>query len=369
MGKGVPFIDLGAHHRGFAAAFKRAFAELLSSSEFVLGRDVEAFEKEFAAYVGTKHAVGVSNGTDALTLACKALGVGPGDEVIVPAYTYVASALGASFAGATPRFVDVCPDTFNLDPARIEAAVTPKTRAIMPVHLYGHPADMDPVLEIARRRGLKVIEDVAQAHGATYRGRRAGGFGDAACFSFYPSKNLGAIGDGGLVATNDDGVAEKLRMLRNMGQRKKYHHELLGHNNRLDNLQAAILRIKLKRLDRHNKMRQSAAARYAKALAKTGATPPAVRGGCAHVYHIFAILHPKRDAVMEALKAAGVGCGVYYPTPVPLQPCYAHLGHKKGDFPVADRLSAESLALPMFPEITPAQIATVAKVIGQAVSL
>ncbi len=357
----VPFLDLAAHHRPFAAAFRRKFGEILRSSEFVLGRELELFEGEFAAYVGVRHAVGVSNGTDALQLACEAIGLRPGDEVIVPAFTFVSSALGVTWGGATPRFVDVCGDTFNLDPARIESAITPRTRAIMPVHLFGHPADMDPILEIARRRGLRVIEDAAQAHGATYQGRRVGGLGDLGCFSFYPTKNLSALGDGGMVVTGDDALAERLRVLRNLGQRKKYVHESLGHNYRLDNLQAAFLRIKLARLERMNRLRRAAAARYARALAGAGATLPAARPGCAHVWHVYSVLHPERDRLRERLQAAGVGCGVYYAIPLPHQECYRGLGYRRGEFPVAERLAGRSLALPIFAEITARQIDAVAR--------
>lgn len=355
---GIPFIDLTAHHRKFAAAFRKKLDELVGNSQFTLGEELDRFEREFAAYIGAKHAIGVSNGTDALRLACQAIDLKPGDEVIVPADTYIATALGVTWAGGIPRFVDVALDTFNLDPAKIEEAITPRTRAIMPVHLFGHPADMDPILEIARRRGLRVIEDAAQAHGATYKRRRVGGLGDLGCFSFYPSKNLGALGDGGMITTNDDALALKLRMLRNLGQREKYVHEILGVNNRLDNLQAAFLRIKLRKLDAHNRLRQKAAERYARKLAGTSAVVPAMRLGCFHVYHIYSIRHPRRDALRSALQAAGIGCGVYYPVPVPFQKCYLPLGYKAGDFPVTEQLARESLALPMYPEITAAHIRT-----------
>jgi dTDP-4-amino-4,6-dideoxygalactose transaminase len=356
----VPFLDLGAHHRKFAAAFRRKFNEVLRSSEFILGRELEAFEAEFAAYIGVGHAIGVSNGTDALRLACEAIDLRPGDEVIVPATTYIASALGVSFAGGTPRFAEVTADTFSLDPARLEDAITPHTRAVMPVHLFGHPADIDPIREIARRRGLRVIEDAAQAHGALYKGRRAGSLGDLGCFSFYPSKNLGALGDGGMVTTDDAALAGRLRMLRNLGQKRRYYHDVLGNNNRLDNLQAAFLRLKLKKLEQHNRLRQAAAARYNKALAGSGAVLPVARPGSTHVFHIYNILHPERDELRRRLEAARISCGVYYPMPAPYQECYRSLGYKRGDFPVSERLAAQSLALPMFPEITPAQIRAVA---------
>jgi dTDP-4-amino-4,6-dideoxygalactose transaminase len=355
----VPFLDLARHHRPFAAAFRRKFDELLRSSEFVLGHELEEFEREFAAYVGVKHAVGVSNGTDALRLAFEAIGLKPGDEVIVPAFTFVASALGVTGAGGVPRFVDVAEDTFNLDPARIEAAVTRRTRAILPVHLFGHPAEMKPILEIARHRGLAVIEDAAQAHGAEVRGRKVGGLGDLGCFSFYPTKNLSALGDGGAVVTNDDALAGRLRMLRNLGQQKRYVHEILGHNNRLDNLQAAFLRLKLRRLEALNRRREKAAALYSRLLSGGPARPPVVRRGCRHVFHVYSVLHPERDALRNRLRAAGIGHAVYYETPLHLQPCYRGLGHRKGDFPVAERLSERIVALPMFPEISSGQVRAV----------
>ena len=357
----VPFLDLAAHHRPFAAAFRKKLDELVRSSQFILGDELEAFEKEFAAYLGVKHAVGVSNGTDALRLACEAIGLKPGEEVIVPAYTFIATAFGVTAAGGTPRFVDVSEDTFNLDPEKVEKAITPRTRAILPVHLFGHPADMDPILTLAKRHGLRVIEDAAQAHGATYQGRKAGGIGDLGCFSFYPTKNLSALGDGGAVTTDDDALADRLRALRNLGQKKRYVHEVLGSNNRLDNLQAAFLRIKLRKLDGFNRKRRAAAARYAKALADLGATLPSARPGCGHAYHLYSILHERREEIRERLGAAGGACGVYYSLPAAYQECYRALGHAPGDFPVAERLCARNLALPIFPEITPAQIGAVAR--------
>jgi dTDP-4-amino-4,6-dideoxygalactose transaminase len=357
----VPFLDLAAHHRPFAAAFRKKLDELVKSSEFILGREGEAFEKEFAATLGVRHALGVSNGTDALRLACEAIELKPGDEVIVPAFTFVATALGVTFSGARPRFVDVSEDTFNLDPEKVERAITPRTRAILPVHLFGHPVDMDSLLDIARRRGLRVIEDAAQAHGAVWKDRRVGGLGDIGCFSFYPTKNLGALGDGGMVVTNDDGLAQRLRMLRNLGQRERYVHEILGCNNRLDNLQAAFLRLKLKNLDGFNQRRKAAAACYDRELQGSECIVPRVRAGCDHVYHIYSILHPRREILRKRLQAAGIASGVYYPTPLPYQECYRSLGHKRGDFPVSERLSGRILALPIYPEITAAQIRAVAR--------
>jgi dTDP-4-amino-4,6-dideoxygalactose transaminase len=357
----VPFLDLAAHHRPFAAAFRKKLGELLRSSEFILGRELGEFENEFARYLGVKHAVGVSNGTDAIRLACEAIGLRAGDEVIVPAYTFVATALGVTFAGGTPRFVDVCEDTFNLDPEKAEQAVTPRTRVILPVHLFGHPADMDPILALAKRHGLRVIEDAAQAHGAAFKGRKVGGIGDLGCFSFYPTKNLSALGDGGAVVTNDDALADRLRMLRNLGQKVRYVHDVLGHNNRLDNLQAAFLRLKLKKLDSFNRKRAAAAELYGRELSGLGAALPRARPGCLPAWHLYSVLHPEREAVRARLQAAGIACGVYYSRPAALQDCYRSLGHRPGDFPVAERLSARNLALPIFPEITPAQVRAVAR--------
>jgi dTDP-4-amino-4,6-dideoxygalactose transaminase len=357
----VPFLDLALHHRPFAASFRKKLDELVRSSQFILGGELEAFEREFATYLGVRHAVGVSNGTDALRLACEAIGINPGDEVIVPAYTFIATALGVTFAGGIPRFVDVSPDTFNLDPAQIERAITPKTRAILPVHLFGHPADMPEILALAKTHRLRVFEDAAQAHGAAIGGRKVGGWGDLGCFSFYPTKNLSALGDGGAVVTNDDGLADRLRVLRNLGQKERYVHSVLGHNNRLDNLQAAFLRIKLKRLESFNRKRRAAAAAYGRRLPFLGATLPSSRPGCDHAYHLYSLLHPERDALRTRLQAAGIGCGIYYSTPAAYQECYRELGYRPGAFPVAERLCRENLALPIFPEITALQIRTVAR--------
>jgi dTDP-4-amino-4,6-dideoxygalactose transaminase len=352
--KPIPFVDLGAHHRKFAAAFRKRVDAILSSSQYILGEEVAAFEKDFARYLGVKHAIGVANGTEALVLALKALGIGPGDEVIVPTFTFAASAIAVTHAGATPRFIDVDDRFFCLDPSKL--TVTPKTKAILPVHLYGHPADLDPILRFARKHNLKVIEDAAQAHGATYRGGRVGTFGDAGCFSFYPSKNLGALGDGGAVVTNDDATAERLRMWRNVGQRGKYEHVVAGHNS---TLQAAFLRVKLPKLDAHNRLRAKNAALYTKALRGIVGTPE-VRDGSTHVYHIYAIRSPKRDAIRAALTEAKIPCGVYYPIPMHRQPCYPSNGLS---LPVSEALAREVLALPMFPEMKKGQIAEVVRVV------
>ncbi len=361
----IPFVDLTAQHRALAPELRKKLDEMLESSQFILGGELERFEAEFAAWLGAPHAVGVSDGTAALELACRAL-VPPGSEVIVPASTFVATAFAVTRAGSTPRFADVLERSHALDPARLEAALTPRTRAIIAVHLYGHPAPLDPILELARRRGLALIEDCAQAHGARYRGRKVGTFGDAACFSFYPSKNLGALGDAGAVAVRDARLRDEIAMRRHVGQRTRNVHEVVAGNERLDGLQAAFLRVKLPHLDDWNEQRRAAAAAYGAALAGAGCVLPAVEPDCEHVYHLYVIRHARRDAIARALEAAGIGHGVYYPVPVPLQPAYRDLGAKPGDFPVAEALSRDSIALPIFPGLSAAQIAQVARAVRSA---
>jgi dTDP-4-amino-4,6-dideoxygalactose transaminase len=363
----IPFVDLAAQHRAVASDLVKKLAELLESSQFILGEELERFEAEFASYCGVPHAAGVSSGTSALELACRAL-VPPGSEVIVPAHTFVASAFAVTLAGCRPRFVDVLADSRALDPRLLAAACTPRTKAILVVHLYGHPAPMDEIGEFARARGLAVIEDCAQAHGASLGGRRVGSFGAAGCFSFYPSKNLGALGDGGMVVMREEEVRDRVRMLRHLGQRVRNVHETVTSNHRLDSLQAAFLRAKLPHLERWNEDRRAAARAYGEALAPTGCVLPGEAPGARHVYHLYAIRHPRRDAIARALAAAQIGHGVYYPTPVPLQPAYRDLGARPGDFPVADALSRDSIALPMYPELTRSQIAEVAGVVRSALA-
>jgi dTDP-4-amino-4,6-dideoxygalactose transaminase len=363
----IPFVDLAAQHRPLAAELAKKLAELLESSQFVLGAELERFEEEFAAYCGVAHGIGVSSGTSALELACRAL-VPPGAEVIVPASTFVASAFAVTLAGGQPRFVDVLPQSRALDPNLLPAACTSRTRAILVVHLYGHPAPMDEILAFARARDLVVIEDCAQAHGASLGGRRVGGFGDVGCFSFYPSKNLAALGDGGMIVTQDADLRDRLRALRHLGQRVRNVHDEVSSNHRLDTLQAAFLRVKLPHLEEWNERRRALARAYSEALRGAGVGLPTEAPGCRHVYHLYAIRHPRRDAIARALTAAGIGHGIYYPTPVPLQPCYRDLGARPGDFPVADALSRDSLALPIFPELGPAGIAEVAGVVRSALA-
>ena len=360
----VPFLDLSAPWRELQDELDAAWRRVMESGWYILGKEVAAFEEEFAAYCGVRHCIGVGNGLDALHLILRGYGIGPGDEVIVPANTYIATWLAVTYAGATPVPVEPDEATFNLDPARIEAALTPRTRAIMPVHLYGQPADLDPITAVARRHGLKVIEDAAQAHGARYRGRRCGSLGDAAGFSFYPGKNLGAIGDGGAVTTDDDDLAGRLRMLRNYGSSRKYVNEVAGFNSRLDELQAALLRVKLSRLDDWNGRRRAVAAAYLDALAGTGLLLPTVPGWAEPVWHLFVVRCPNRDAVTAQLDGHGIRWLVHYPIPPHRQDAYRDLGYGEGSFPLAEQLSREVLSLPMGPHLTSGECARVIAALG-----
>ena len=356
----VPFLDLKAHHDPLRAEFLAAIAEVIDRNAFAGGPYVAKFEEEFAAYCSTKHAIGVGNGTDALWLALLALGVGAGDEVITVPSTFLATAEAITYTGAKPVFVDIDARTCTLDPAKLEQAITPRTKAIIPVHLFGQMADMDPIMEIARRHNLFVVEDACQAHGATYKGRRAGSIGHAGAFSFYPGKNLGAFGEGGAVTTNDPALCRKIQVFRDHGQDKKYYHSVIGWNGRMDGIQGAVLSIKLKGLDRGNAARLAHAKRYDAALAglpKLQVLPPAAYG--IPVYHLYVVRVQERDRVLEALTKRGIGCGIHYPIPVHLQQAYAGLGLGVGSFPVAERCAHEFLSLPMFPELTPEQITTV----------
>jgi dTDP-4-amino-4,6-dideoxygalactose transaminase len=353
----VPFLDLQAQYRPLRDEIQRAMQEVLDTSSYILGPAVARFEAAFASYCGTRHAVGLNTGTSALHLALLAIGIQPGDEVIVPAMTFLAPASAVDYTGAKTVLVDVDPVTCCMDPAKIEDAITPRTKAIMPVHLYGQAADMDPILEIARRRGLVVIEDAAQAHGAEYKGRRCGSMGALAGFSFYPGKNLGAYGEGGATVTNDDTFNKTLRMYRDWGAEKRYHHVLKGYNFRMDGLQGAVLDVKLKRLEAWTEGRRRAAALYLQKLAGTpGVLLPSEAPGNRHVWHVFGIRVQNRDALLKKLTERGIGCGIHYPVPVHLQPCFAEWGHRPGDFPVSEAIAAEELSLPMFPELTEAQI-------------
>lgn len=355
----VPFVALAAQHATLHDELAATTERVLCEADFVLGREVEYFEREFARYCGCEYGIGVDSGTSALELALRAYGVGAGDEVIVPANTFVATALAVSCTGATPRLVDVNPATHTLDVALLEGAITSRTKAIMPVHLYGQPADMDPILDIARRRNLIVIEDACQAHGARYKARRVGSLGDAAAFSFYPSKNLGACGDGGMVVTNDRDAARSLQMLRNYGQEKKYHHVVRGYNRRLDTLQAALLRVKLRHLDTWNNARRSRADCYGRLLHDVALTPVPAEYSEA-VWHLYVIQASDRDGLQAHLAARGIGTGIHYPIPIHLQPAYRELGYQRGDFPITERTAARILSLPMYPELSQSAVEAVA---------
>ena len=350
----IPLLDLGAQYRAIGGAVEQAALGVLRSGRYVMGPEVAAFEEEFARFTASEHAIGVNTGTSAIHLALLALGVGQGDEVITVPFTFVATVAAVLYCGARPVLVDVTPDTLTMDPERLEKAITPRTRAILPVHLYGNPVDMSPILDIAARHGVPVVEDAAQAHGATYRSRRAGSMGVAGCFSFYPGKNLGAAGEGGAIVTSDDGVAARARLLRDWGARHKYDHQAVGFNYRLDELQAAVLRVKLAHLDAWTEARRRHAQAYRDDLARLEGGPRPVREQLhgRHVYHVFAVRSPRRDALRRALDERGVDTGVHYPTPVHLQPGYAGLGWGRGDFPISERAAGEVLSLPIYPELT-----------------
>jgi dTDP-4-amino-4,6-dideoxygalactose transaminase len=356
----IPFVDLQAQYRALKPEIDAAVLKVLEQAAFILGPAVAAFEKDFAAFCGTREAVGVNSGTSALHLALLAAGVRPGDEVITVPYTFVATVAAIEYAGAKPVLVDVEPDYWTMDPAKLEAAITPRTTAIMPVHLYGQPADMDPILEIARRRGIPVIEDAAQAHGSDYKGRRCGSMGLLGCFSFYPGKNLGAYGEGGAVVTDDPALAKRIRLLRAWGEEVRYEHTFKAFNYRMDGVQGAVLGVKLRHLEGWTEARRRNAAEYTRQLAGTPAVPPVERAGCRHVYHLYPVRLPQRDAWRAALGEAGVQTGVHYPIPVHLQPAYQDLGYRAGDFPVSEHVAGEVLSLPMFPELTADQIGAVA---------
>lgn len=364
----VPFVDLKAQYHSLKPEMDAALQRVLDRTAFVLGAEAEWFEAAFADYVGIRHAIGVSSGTDALRLALEALGVGPGDEVLTVANTFIATCEAVSHVRADVRLVDAHPLTYNLDPALLEAAVGPRTRAVIPVHLYGQPADMDPILAVARRHELLVIEDCAQSHGATYKGRKTGTFGDAACFSFYAGKNLGAYGDAGAVVTGRDDVAEAVRLLSNHGQKVRYEHLAVGYCHRLDNLQAAVLTVKLSYLDDWNAARRSRAALYDRLLAGVpGLVTPWTLPRAEPVYHLYVVqvTAGRRNALQAHLKAAGIATGLHYPIPVHLQPAYASLGHRAGDFPVSEALAAQCLSLPMYPELSDEQVRCVAETIRE----
>ncbi len=360
----IPFLDLQAGYLELKAALDDAYRQVLEEGWFILGRQVAAFEEEFAAYCGVEHCIGVANGLDALKLTLRGFGVGPGDEVIVPGNTFIATWLAVTHIGATPVPVDPDPQTYNLCPSRLAGALSPRTRAIVPVHLYGQPADIDPIVDFAHRHGLKVVEDAAQAHGARYKGRCTGSLADAACFSFYPAKNLGCFGDGGAITTRDDRLASKLRLLRNYGAGEKYRSEIQGYNSRLDELQAAFLRVKLRKLDEWNRRRAERAEAYRDALrGLPDVTLPVVPEWAEPVWHLYVIRHPQRDALREHLRRCGVGAQVHYPEPPHLSGAYrSYRGSWR--LPVTETLAGEVASLPMGPHLSPTDLARVARAVA-----
>lgn len=356
----VPFVDLIAQYNSLKAEIDRAMADVIEHSAFIRGPALATFEREFAAAVGARHAIGVASGTDALNLAVRALDLGPGDEAITVPNTWISTAYAVSHVGARPVFVDIDPQTGQMDADKLERALTPRTKAVLPVHMFGHPAPMDRIAAICRTRGIRVVEDIAQAPLAEVQGKKVGSFGDLACYSFYPSKNLGCYGDGGAVTTDDDVLAERVRYLADYGQKERFHHATVGWNSRLDTLQAAILRVKLPHLARWNEARRARAKRYGELLAGLPVRLPKETPWAKAVYHLYVVEVDRRDECLAFMRARGVMAQIHYPTCVHLQPCYAELGHRPGDFPVAEAAKDRILSLPIYPELTEAQMRTVA---------
>ncbi len=361
----IPFVDLAAQYQSIREEVMPAIEQVVSNSSFILGDEVRCFEEEYAEYCQAPHAIGVDSGTSALELILRGHGIGPGDEVITAANTFIATTLAISSTGATPVLVDSHPDTYAIDIASIEKAVRPATKAIMPVHLYGQPVDMDAILAIADRHNLLVFEDACQAHGATYNGRRAGSLANAAAFSFYPAKNLGAYGDGGMIVTDDAHLADRIRLLRDYGQKEKYHHEILGLNRRLDGIQAAVLRKKLPYLDEWNQARRRHATRYIENLANAPVVLPVEADYAKSVYHLFVIRVANRSQLQKHLQEMGISTGIHYPVPIHLQPAYRHLGHTMGDLPTTERQCEELLSLPMYAELSDDAIDCVTDAVGE----
>lgn len=362
----IPLIDLVAQYRAIQPEIDMAIRQVLESGQFILGPNVAALEQEVAAYLGVTHAVGVGSGTDALVLALRALEIGSGDEVIVPAYSFFATVEAVMLVGATPVFVDIHADTYCLDPQQVAECINARTKAVIPVHLYGHPADVGPLLALTRSRGVKIIEDNAQAFGAEHTGRKAGSLGEVACLSFFPSKTLGAYGDGGMLVTNHGAVAEQVRVLRTHGWRRKYYPQVTGYNSRLDELQAAILRVKLRHVDRWNDQRRDLARQYTQLLSGSGVGVPHEASWAKHVYHLYVIRTQDRDEMQRALQEDGVASAVYYPQPLHLTEACRSLGYPQGSFPVAERASEETLALPIYPEMQASQVDEVVRAVVNA---
>ncbi len=364
----VPYLDLKAQYQSIKPEIDAAIARVLESCQFVLGPEVAGFEQDFAAYCGAAECIALNSGTSALHLALLAAGVGPGDEVITVPFTFVASVAAVTYTGARPVLVDIDPRSFTMDPAAVEAAITPRTKAILPVHLYGQSADMDPIMEIARRHGLVVIEDAAQAHGAKYKTRPVGSIGDMACFSFYPGKNLGAYGEGGAVTTSNPEYARTIRMLRDWGQDRKYHHLLRGFNYRMEGFQGAILRVKLRHLERWTEARRKVVNLYNELLANSGVETPTEMPWGRHVYHVYTLRADDRDGLQASLLAEGIQTGIHYPVPAHLQPAYADLGYGHGAFPHAEAAAEQVLSLPLYPELSSQAVAEVARAVKKAVA-
>jgi dTDP-4-amino-4,6-dideoxygalactose transaminase len=363
----VPLGDLKQQYALLKDEILSSLNEVAESTAYVLGPKVAAFEKDFAAYAGTKHCVGVNSGTSALHLALICAGVGAGDEVISVPMTFIATSWAISYASATPVYVDVDPDTATMDAAQVEKKITRKTKALLPVHLYGQPADMEPLLDVSKRHGIPIVEDVAQAHGATYRGGKVGTMGQSGCFSFYPGKNLGAYGEAGAVVTDDDAIAARMRSLRDHAQAQRYHHDEIGFNYRMDGFQGAVLGIKLKHLEAWTNARIELAEKYLEMLAEFPLELPVRRDDRRHVWHLFVARHPKRDRIREELEKRGIQTGLHYPIPLHLQKAYKHLGYREGDFPVAERIGRECFTLPLFPEMTAEQQAAVVGALEEVV--
>jgi dTDP-4-amino-4,6-dideoxygalactose transaminase len=363
----VPFLDLAAHHAPLRAEFDAAIAEVIDNNAFAGGPVVTEFEREFAAFCESRYAIGLGSGTEALWLTLLACGIGPGDEVITVPNTFMATAEAITYTGAKPVFVDIDPRTYTMDPSQIEPALTRRTKAIIPVHLYGQTADMDPILSFGRQHGVFVIEDAAQAHGSEYKGRKAGSLGHAGCFSFYPGKNLGAFGEAGAVVTSDEELAERIRILRDHGQVRKYYHTMIGWNCRMDGIQAAILRIKLRHLASNNQLRRAHAEFYNQSFAEVDeiVTPHEASSG-RHIYHIYAVRTPERDDMLRLLAEKNIGCAIHYPVPIHLQDAYQELGYSEGDFPISERSCTEVLSLPMYPELTETQLLLVSDAVKES---
>ena len=365
MNEIIPFLDLKKQYLSIKDEIDTAVLRVLDSSTYVLGPEVEKFEEEFAAHQGVQNSIAVNSGTSALHLALLAAGVGPGDEVITVSMTFIATAAAISYTGAIPVFVDIDNSTFTMDPSKIEAKITSRTKVILPVHLYGHAADMDPIMEIAKQYQLIVIEDAAQAHGTEYRNKRVGGIGNMGAFSFYPGKNLGGYGEGGIVTTNSTYYANQIKLLRDWGQEKKYHHKIIAYNYRMDAIQGAILRVKLRHLETWTELRRLHAANYELCLRKLGIRRSLEQARSRHVYHIYSVFHPDRQQLQEALQTERIFTGMHYPIPIHLQKSYKNLGYSNGDFPITEKTAKEQLSLPMFAELTQEQVKRVAHIINK----